>query len=88
MNILSIVGLSALLYALVAIALWVYRNFVHDSKLTGKDTYAVVTGATAGVGEGYAEELASRKFNLVLVSRSQSKLDELANRLGEYFTCF
>ncbi|KAL0477294.1 very-long-chain 3-oxoacyl-CoA reductase [Acrasis kona] len=76
------IGIIATLYALFSIAVWAYRNFVHKSTLKfTSDQYSVVTGATAGIGEGYAEELASRKSNLVLVSRSQSKLDDLAAKL-------
>lgn len=46
-------------------------------------TWAVVTGCTDGIGLAFAEQLASEGINLVLVSRTQSKLDELATRLTE-----
>ena len=36
--------------------------------------YAVVTGATGGLGLGYAEEFARRGINVLLVSRTESKL--------------
>jgi len=79
---LAFIGLITVLYALARAALWAYRYFVHQSTLKfTSDQYSVVTGATAGIGEGYAEELASKKSNLVLVSRSQAKLDELSTRL-------
>jgi short-subunit dehydrogenase len=42
---------------------------------------ALVTGASRGIGLAIAEELASRKMNVVLCSRSKSKLDEVAQRL-------
>lgn len=35
-----------------------------------------MTGATDGIGKAYAFELARRGFNILLVSRTQSKLDE------------
>ena len=38
----------------------------------------MVTGCTGGIGEGFALVLASRGFNVLLVSRSESKLKELA----------
>ncbi|GMR43540.1 hypothetical protein PMAYCL1PPCAC_13735, partial [Pristionchus mayeri] len=38
--------------------------------------WAVVTGATDGIGKAYATQLAKKKFNVFLVSRTQSKLDE------------
>ena len=36
--------------------------------------WAVVTGATDGIGKGFAKELASKGLNIVLVSRTLSKL--------------
>jgi 17beta-estradiol 17-dehydrogenase / very-long-chain 3-oxoacyl-CoA reductase len=38
--------------------------------------WAVVTGATAGIGLGFAQELARRKMSVVLISRTQDKLKE------------
>ncbi|GMS90219.1 hypothetical protein PENTCL1PPCAC_12394, partial [Pristionchus entomophagus] len=38
--------------------------------------WAVVTGATDGIGKAYATQLAKKKFNVLLISRTQSKLDE------------
>lgn len=42
---------------------------------------ALITGASSGIGEIFAKELASRKTNLVLVARSEDKLQKLANEL-------
>uniref|UniRef100_A0A9J7XWV5 3-ketoacyl-CoA reductase n=1 Tax=Cyprinus carpio carpio TaxID=630221 RepID=A0A9J7XWV5_CYPCA len=40
-----------------------------------------VTGATDGIGKSYAEELARRGFSMMLISRSQEKLDDVAKSL-------
>lgn len=40
--------------------------------------WAVVTGATDGIGRAYAEELASQGLNVVLISRSPYKLQNVA----------
>jgi 17beta-estradiol 17-dehydrogenase / very-long-chain 3-oxoacyl-CoA reductase len=48
--------------------------FVFSSFFPADDAWALVTGATAGLGEGFAFELANRGFNLILVSRSEEKL--------------
>lgn len=49
-------------------------------------TWAVVTGASDGLGKEYATQLAAKGFNLVLVSRTQAKLDALAKDLEQKFT--
>ncbi|KAI6170103.1 17beta-hydroxysteroid dehydrogenase [Aphelenchoides besseyi] len=49
-------------------------------KLAGAK-WAVVTGATDGIGRAYAFELASKRFDLILISRSQSKLDTTADEI-------
>ncbi|CAM9362140.1 unnamed protein product [Chrysoparadoxa australica] len=41
----------------------------------GERSYAVVTGASSGIGKEIAFELAERGFNLVLVGRNESSLD-------------
>jgi short-subunit dehydrogenase len=43
--------------------------------------YALVTGASTGLGRYFAQALAARKHNLVLVARSKPKLDTVAERL-------
>lgn len=47
----------------------------------GATSYAVVTGASQGLGKVFAHELAARKQNLILVARSRDKLEALANEL-------
>jgi uncharacterized protein len=44
-------------------------------------TTALITGASGGIGKAFAEELASRKNNLILVARSRDKLNQLATDL-------
>lgn len=43
-------------------------------KHAGKESWALVTGATDGIGFGFAQELCSRGFNVFIHGRSQEKL--------------
>ncbi|SFM99843.1 hypothetical protein SAMN05421594_0239 [Chryseobacterium oleae] len=50
-----------------------------------KESYAVVTGASQGLGKAFAENLASKNINVVLVSLPGQHLKELAQRLEENY---
>jgi 17beta-estradiol 17-dehydrogenase / very-long-chain 3-oxoacyl-CoA reductase len=58
----------------------VVRNFIRGQpdliKRYGDNSWVVITGATSGIGLCYAEELAKKGFNIILVSRTLSKLNE------------
>ncbi|XP_029925228.1 hydroxysteroid (20-beta) dehydrogenase 2 [Myripristis murdjan] len=50
-----------------------------DLKIYGQ--WAVVTGATSGIGKAYAHELAQRGLDVVLISRSNDKLEMAAKEI-------
>jgi uncharacterized protein len=47
-----------------------------------KDGYALITGASSGIGECFARALARRGHNLVLTARSEDKLHQMAAGLA------
>uniref|UniRef100_A0A8D0CSC1 Hydroxysteroid (20-beta) dehydrogenase 2 n=1 Tax=Sander lucioperca TaxID=283035 RepID=A0A8D0CSC1_SANLU len=47
--------------------------------------WAVVTGATSGIGKAYASELARRGLDVVLVSRSDDKLQIIAKEIEDQY---
>lgn len=46
---------------------------------------ALITGASGGIGAAFAVELAKRQHNLILVARSEAKLQQLAAQVQEEF---
>ena len=48
-----------------------------------KGNYALITGASGGIGLELAKEFAKNGINVVLVARSETKLQALATLLRE-----
>ena len=70
----------------------VYRHCLRPSKnLKARysnpnvPVWACITGATSGIGLGFARELARRGFNIILVSRSKKKLEDTQAQLKSQF---
>ena len=49
-------------------------------------SWALVTGATAGIGESFSRLLASHNYNIVLVARDLPRLEERAKNLEEKYS--
>ena len=47
--------------------------------------WALITGASAGIGKEFAQQLASRGLNVVLVARRTDKLEALSKELQQRF---
>jgi 17beta-estradiol 17-dehydrogenase / very-long-chain 3-oxoacyl-CoA reductase len=88
-GVLQIGGAALLIWALAKLVrwLWLYLWLPQRSigerlaKRFGPGSWAVITGASDGLGKAFAQDLARYGFNLILVSRTQSKLDRLKDEL-------
>ena len=49
--------------------------------MVGNKKVALITGGSSGIGREIAKELASRGYNLILVSRDEQKLEEVKKEL-------
>jgi 17beta-estradiol 17-dehydrogenase / very-long-chain 3-oxoacyl-CoA reductase len=79
----AVLGAFVLLRFAFRVACFAWLHFIKPksdlSKYGAKrGAWAIVTGATDGIGKGYVQALAKRGFNVVLVSRTADKLRAVA----------
>uniref|UniRef100_A0A336M119 CSON006173 protein n=1 Tax=Culicoides sonorensis TaxID=179676 RepID=A0A336M119_CULSO len=70
---------------------WLYKNFL-GPYFFGKNfnfrkygEWAIVTGGSAGIGKAFAEKLAQKGMNLILISNVPHELDAVANQIESRF---
>ncbi len=53
---------------------------------TFKNSTALITGASSGIGKAYAKKIASLGIHLILTARSEQKLNDLADELRKKYS--
>ncbi|KAF3397825.1 Very-long-chain 3-oxoacyl-CoA reductase [Penicillium rolfsii] len=85
---LSTIGLATLSYLAYQLArqagIYLLPSKLPRYNLSGNN-WALVTGATDGIGFGFCEELCSRGFNVILHGRNREKLVQRASELNTAF---
>ncbi|XP_065776711.1 very-long-chain 3-oxoacyl-CoA reductase-B-like [Muntiacus reevesi] len=86
----AVTALFLLLWATWAVGSTVYVFLLPQVRrsnhwLRAHGAWAVVTGATSGIGKAYAHELARRGLNVVLISRDLSKLKHEAKEIERLY---
>ncbi|KAI9021905.1 putative estradiol 17-beta-dehydrogenase [Hyaloraphidium curvatum] len=89
-DVVFLVGLFAITSSAISVAAsagtTLYNMFLRRGKrLSTYGKWAVVTGATDGIGKSYAEQLAKQGCSVVLISRTQAKLDEVAKQIADKY---
>ncbi|KAL2343128.1 hypothetical protein Fmac_004413 [Flemingia macrophylla] len=77
---ISFIGFIVTLKLLITFATWILHTTFrsHNNLPRAYGSWALVTGATEGIGKAFSHQLARRGLNLVLVSRTLSKLQTVA----------
>ena len=79
------IGLATALYFAAKVVTFAHQYFLLRTSLTKYKkggSWAVVTGASDGIGKAMSIELGKRGFNVCLISRTKSKLDEVASTIA------
>jgi short-subunit dehydrogenase len=89
---MACIGLGSTLYTLYCLFLVLYDYFVRPTSISrylstdpAHPSWALVTGSSDGIGLGFAHELCSRGFNVLLHGRNPEKLSRVRAELLQQF---
>ncbi|EXB82449.1 Inactive hydroxysteroid dehydrogenase-like protein 1 [Morus notabilis] len=85
--IITSLGLFTILGRSISLLKWVFITFIRPSKNLIKiyGSWAMVTGATDGIGKAFAYQLAKQGLNLILVGRNSNKLKTVSKEILSEF---
>lgn len=85
---LAIVGVIFILAVLSKVGRYVYQHFFVNTDLSvygaKQGSWAVVTGASEGIGRGFAVALASKGFNVVIIARRPEALQAVRDETAKF----
>ena len=86
-NVLAVLGVVLALPHLYRFLSFLWLYFLRPDSvkryLHGTAPYAIVTGATDGIGKATAAELLTRGFNVILHGRNEAKMQKVVEELRE-----
>ncbi|XP_005090375.1 very-long-chain 3-oxoacyl-CoA reductase [Aplysia californica] len=89
-DLFSVIGAGVTVFVAFKVAISLFRfittHFLASTlglpaNLKNAGSWAVITGCTDGIGKAYAEQLAAKGLNVVLISRTLSKLEDMAKEV-------
>ncbi|KAG0262461.1 hypothetical protein DFQ27_002325 [Actinomortierella ambigua] len=81
----AVIALKTISFLKVLVDVFVRSGINLKKYGAGRGGWAVITGATDGIGKEFASQLASKKLNVVLVSRSMDKLKAVAEEIEQKY---
>ncbi|EFC43178.1 Short-chain dehydrogenase/reductase [Naegleria gruberi] len=60
---------------------FIYAHFIYKNSTNYRGKNVLITGATSGIGEGFAHEFSRRGANVIVVARNEEKGQNLKNTL-------
>lgn len=88
MSFLSLIGVCFLFSLLLEVLKMFYGSFYPSRSLQeryGKGTWAVITGASDGIGKGFAYVLAKYGFKICLIARNPEKLEKVKQEITQKY---
>jgi len=82
----TLAGYVALVVVVGRLLAYLSKYVKSPVKVKSLGDWALVTGATDGIGKGFCLDLAKKGMNIVLVSRSKDKLDTVAKEIEEKYS--
>eukprot|EP01090_Pellita_catalonica_P018606 TRINITY_DN6064_c0_g3_i1.p1 TRINITY_DN6064_c0_g3~~TRINITY_DN6064_c0_g3_i1.p1 ORF type:complete len:309 (-),score=38.72 TRINITY_DN6064_c0_g3_i1:487-1413(-) len=88
--VVSVLGWLVVAYYSFFVGRGIFRHFIQSNggvKRFNKsgDSWAVITGGSDGIGKVFAEQLAKAGFNILLLSRTESKLKDVKTELEQVY---